>query len=145
MSRILLLPRACRLIGLLLLPPMLILAYLVLFKDFELEALDLYRRTSPPDLFRSEYENFTNELVIIGSVISLFFLGFARLKTEDEYTHRLRLDALLWAFYLYALFLVVSALFVYSDDYFLVMAVNLALPFVIYVARFYYLLYRSND
>jgi hypothetical protein len=143
MSRIILLPRRYRLIGWLLLLPSAVVTYLVIFYEYEFAFLDLYQR-SDSDFFTAGTENFTNELAYIGLILALFFIGFARLKVEDEYTQRLRLDACLWAFYLHGGLLILSTLLFYSDDFLWVMIFNLGMPFVIYVIRFYYLVYRAN-
>ena len=143
MRQLFLLPNQFRLIGLLLLAPALLLGWMVLSSDFELDFLSFRIRESQGDLsnlFSGPVENFTNELAASILLIALFFIGFARLKTEDEYTWKLRLDALIWGIYAYYLLVFLTLFTFYGENYFTVMVLNLFTPLVIYILRFYYLL-----
>ena len=142
MPHAILLPRPFRIIGLAFIFPLIILGYYVVFKDFEFAFLNLYeyKRKAP---FRGDIENFTNELTYLGVILCLFFIGFSKLRIEDEYLQKLRLDACLWAFFIHAGLLILSTFVFYSDDFLIVMIINLIMPFVIYILRFYYLVYKN--
>lgn len=143
MKQIFLLPNRCRTIGWVLLVPALVLGWMVLTSEFEFRFLEFQVR--PAESTGTSFdgggkENFTNELVGATLLLSLFFIGFARLKIEDEYTWKLRLDALQWGIYVYYLLVLITLFMFYNFDYLLVMIVNLFTPLIIFIIRFYYLL-----
>ena len=94
MPHLILLPRPFRVIGLAFIFPLIILGYFVVFKDFEFSFLDLYEYKDT-DHFRANMENFTNEFTYLGLILCLFFIGFSKLRIEDKYLQKLRLDACL--------------------------------------------------
>lgn len=76
-------------------------------------------------------------LIIIGGLLVVFSAE----KREDEFIRSLRLNALLWAFLINYLLLLLCFLFVYGMSFFLVMAFNMFTLLVIFILRFYYLLH----
>ncbi|EMR01811.1 hypothetical protein [Cesiribacter andamanensis] len=146
MKHVFLLPARLRAVGWLLLVPALVLGWEVMFSDLEFTFLDVTLREKEAEegiggLFGpAAVENFTNELAALLLLVALFFIGFARLKIEDEYTWKLRLDALLWGVYVYYILVLLTLFMFYGEDYFTVMVLNLFTPLVIYILRFYYLL-----
>jgi len=84
------------------------------------------------------------ELVITLFVLGSLFTGFSKLKTEDEYTIKLRLESLLWATYIIFAIFLFAVMFIYGMI-FLNIPIYCMLAFlVIYIARFYYVLYQSK-
>lgn len=153
-------PHYFRLIGWLLAIPGFVLGYLNVFQSYEIPGFGLKLREKD-GMFIPAFENFTNELALTLVIIGLVFIAFSRLKREDELSASLRLNALYWAilvnFVLYGVFLI---LVIYNievnnnDDNGVITRLvgnmkfviyNLFMPLVIFIARFYYLLYRSNN
>ncbi|MFA6334379.1 MAG: hypothetical protein WCX48_02340 [Bacteroidales bacterium] len=90
------------------------------------------------------YDDIHYELIVTLFVLGCVFIGFSRLKSEDEYTVNLRLESLLWAMYVnFAIFLF-SVLFIYGL-FFLEIQLYCLLAFLaIFNLRFYYMLYQSK-
>ena len=98
MDKHFLFPNRFKAIGWILMFPSFVLGIASLHYEFEFGFLDFKVRTDP-GIFGSEFENFTNEIAGILILCSLVFIGFSRLKIEDEYTMKIRLDSLLWGVY----------------------------------------------
>ncbi|WP_295668994.1 hypothetical protein [uncultured Mucilaginibacter sp.] len=98
--------------------------------------------------------NFTDELGTTCEVLGLIFIGFSRLKNEDERTSGIRLNALYWAvvsdlIFRFANFGLLSLgnwlkigfihrIAVFDD-------LEIFFPLVIFIARFYFLLYSARE
>lgn len=143
-----LLPAWLRLPGLLLLISGFIIGLPSLLWDFKFEFLDVKvpalwhdMKTEGPRLVKN---NITDEIAAVMFIAGAVMVAFARLRTEDEYLARLRLDALTWATLFNQGVLILSLLFVYGGPFFLVMCVNLFSTFIVFLARFSYLLLRQK-
>ena len=138
MKSTLLLPRSCRIIGLVLLPLFLTLFFKVVYGDFFFSFLEM---GSKKDDFDFGNHNLTDEVAIIGCIISLFMIAFSRQKHEDEYVSHVRLRSLQWGVYAnYAVFLVLTCA-VYGSVYLYVIYYNVATILVLFIAIFNYNLY----
>jgi hypothetical protein len=156
----LLMPHGFKLLGWLLALPGFVLGYLVAYKAYEIPGFGLKLRESS-SLFLPAYENFTNELALILVVAGLIFIAFSKQKIEDELTATIRLNALHWAILInyawYGIFIILASLntvvyiigvrawvdFMSNDLNFLMY--NLFTPLAIFIARFYYLIYKSRE
>lgn len=87
--------------------------------------------------------NITDEILGIGMICGLFIAGFSKLKTEDERIALIRLESLQWGIYVNFTVMVLCIIFVYDTWFFVVMIYNMFTPLLIFVARFYWLLYVS--
>lgn len=153
-------PAFFRIIGCIMALPGFVLGYLVVYQDFEMPGLRLHIRKEST-LLLPAYENFTNELALTLVIAGLMFIAFSKVKKEDEMTGRLRLNALYWAIpvnYLwYGAFIIMSVinlglksaaiktilqLFNDRGEY---LVFNFFVPLLIFIARFYYLLYRNQS
>lgn len=153
-------PHRFRLIGWLLALPGFVLGYLVVYNDYKIPGFGMQIREQS-QLFLPAYENFTNELALTLVVGGLIFIAFSKQKIEDELTANIRLSALYWAilanYVMYAMFLITAAInnvlqlrlienaIEVIAGGFTFMTYNLFTPLVIFMARFYYLLYKRND
>ena len=119
--------------------PSLLLGVLNQYTSFNFSFLEM--ESANNKLFSST-QNLTDEIALIGILLGLVLIGFSKLKTEDEYVQKIRLDSLLWATYLNIGLIILSTLLVYNDKYFEVMIYNLfALP-LFFVIRFHLFLAR---
>ncbi|GAA4338061.1 hypothetical protein GCM10023149_47830 [Mucilaginibacter gynuensis] len=150
-------PPVFRILGILMAIPGFILGYFVVFRDYAIPGFELHLRTRGY-LDRAAFENFTNELALTLVVGGLLFIAFSKVKREDELTARIRLNALYWAiltnYLLYAAWLLlallneafkVEFLEVLTNKGFQFSLDNFFLPLAIFIARFYYLLYKSKN
>lgn len=150
----LLLPHRFNRIGWCLLLPFLVLAIAyLLFKD-EIDLSLLYFEFSKPSkgsflaggdyLFNLKNNNFTDELIAIGLMIGLLLVAFSKEKIEDEWTAKLRLDALFWGVFINALLLFLAFVLLYNNAFWVFMNVNLFTPLLIFIIRFNYLKWKEN-
>lgn len=84
-------------------------------------------------------DNLTQELTGVIFVLGIVFLGFSRMKQEDEYTLQLRYNALMWSAFASCLLLIATLLFFYGSGYFYCMILNMFSIPCIYIFRFSYL------
>ena len=89
--------------------------------------------------------NFTNEIAIIGSIIGLLLVAFSKVKVEDEYVSKIRLESLQWAIYFNFALLIIATLFVYGLAYYMVAIYNMITPLLFFVIRFHYILFFKNS
>ena len=79
---------------------------------------------------------------MVGLVLSLLFISFARLKEEDEYTINLRMKSMAWAFKVYGVIVIIATLTIYGLGWYYVMLVFVYLAFLLFIGKFYYELHK---
>lgn len=82
-----------------------------------------------------------DEILGLLLITGLFILGFSRRKVEDERIAQIRLESLQWGIYANYLVLFLCICLVYEMSFFYIMIYNMFTPLVIFVIRFYWLLY----
>jgi len=150
-------PHYFKLIGWILTIPGLIAGYFVLFRQYKIPGF------GPADIHNSmpfPLNTYTDELVLTIVVLGTLFIAFAKEKKEDELTTNIRRNALYWAIltnYLLCIILLAVALikgvFFFDPRHFLetygyeiiISQYNLFTPLIIFVLRYYYLLYIKAD
>jgi len=88
--------------------------------------------------------NFTDEIATIGSIVGLLLIAFSKVKYEDEYVSKLRLESLQWAVYVNFFLLIMSTILIHGMSYYSVIVYNMFTPLIIFIIRFYYLLFLKN-
>ena len=83
-------------------------------------------------------DDWTDEICIVGMILSLLFITFARLKQEDEYTINLRMKSMAWAVKGYGLIIMMTTLFVYGTNWLYIMLLSIYLVFFLFIIKFYY-------
>lgn len=142
MKKIPLLPHKLRKLGYVLVLPFLALGIAYMGWDFTIAQLEYH-----PDktgVFYMGNNNYTDELVTVGLILSLILIGFSKEKVEDEAIQFFRLEALQWAVYANYAVLVIAVLFCYGGLFFTVMTVNLFTVLIIFIARYRYVLFQYN-
>ncbi|MGC4231427.1 MAG: hypothetical protein QM594_00305 [Niabella sp.] len=77
-------------------------------------------------------------------LIGLMFIAFSKIKQEDEYSYAVRLNSWLWAIWVNCILLVFSFFFFYGLSFFAIVVCNLYSLLIIFILRFYYLLYKNS-
>ncbi|MBK8954598.1 MAG: hypothetical protein IPM34_03450 [Saprospiraceae bacterium] len=90
-------------------------------------------------------DNLTLEFIGVFFVLGILFLGFSRMKQEDEYTLQMRYNALMWAALASCILLIFTMLFFYGSGYFYCMIFNMFSIPCIYILRFSYLYHQSQN
>ncbi len=84
-----------------------------------------------------------NNYIVIGLWLGVILVGCSRERVEDEMIGRIRLNALLAAFYFQALFIVVATLVCNSFDYLDIMIYNLVSYPLIFIVAYCWMLWRT--
>jgi hypothetical protein len=84
--------------------------------------------------------NLTAVLFLIGGLM----IVFSKEKIEDELINTIRLNALQWAVFTNYICLLFAVLFVYGTPFFTIMVWNMFTVIIIYIPRFYYLLWKLS-
>ncbi len=151
-------PHRYKLIGWLLAIPSIILGLFVLFNDlsFDFLTVQLPFKYFFSDTFMSgtgkihttdevSVLNLTDEIATIGSIIGLLLIAFSKVKVEDEYVSKIRLESLQWAIYFNFALLILATLFIHGMLYFQVTIFNMFTPLIFFIVRFYYILFIKNS
>lgn len=130
MNKILLLPHAFKRIGWVLFIPTALLGALMFFDGF-----NGFPSFLLPDSFAPtrDFSRLWNNIVIIGVLLGVLFIGCSRERIEDELIARIRLNALLAALYVTAGISILSALVLYDLNYLTFMIFNLFLLPVLFL------------
>lgn len=151
-------PHRYRLMGWIIAIPSIILGLFVLFNDFSFDFLtvqlpfkyyfsDTFVQGTSKASITDEVSvlNFTDEIATIGSIIGLVLIAFSKIKVEDEYVSKIRLESLQWAVYFNFVMLILATLFVHGMAYFQVIIFNMFTPLVFFIVRFYYIIFVKNN
>ena len=130
MNKMLLLPHSFKRIGWVLFIPTLLLGVLMYFDGF-----NGFPSFLLPDSFAParDFSRLWNNIVIIGVLLGVLFIGCSRERIEDELIARIRLNALLAALYVTVGVSVLSALVLYDFAYINFMIFNLCLLPVLFL------------
>ncbi|MEI6436239.1 MAG: hypothetical protein WCP32_15500 [Bacteroidota bacterium] len=79
-------------------------------------------------------------LLIVGSL----FVAFSRLKVEDEYIMKIRLESLVWATCVNFILLIGAIIAIWGTDFLVVMEYNMVTTLILFVIRFHYVLFLSR-
>ena len=143
-----LLPRNFRFLGILFFIIGLILGIARFKYGFKPDALDLdtfavyssYLETKFMQVVRN---NFGEEIAGILMVVGLFLMAFAREKTENELTSRLRLKSFFIAAYINFAFLLAAFLFTFGMAFVYMLMLNMGMGLLVYTGAFRFLLYLN--
>ena len=95
--------------------------------------------------FKIIEKNIGSEVVVLLLIIGGLIISFSKEKLEDEFISKLRLESMIWSFFINYLILLFSLLFFYGDTFLYVMALNILTPLLIFIARFNFLKYKSRS
>jgi hypothetical protein len=85
-----------------------------------------------------------NDILQVGIILGLLFIGFSKEKIEDEQLSQLRLDSLQWAIYVnYGLF-ILCIVFLYDWNFLSVLILNIITPLLFFIIRFRLKIYLIN-
>lgn len=151
-----LLPNNYKRIGWWLFYPAIVLASFVFFGGYEPDWLDV----KVPSLFHDDFflgsseddpgfkivnlakNNIANEITGVLLLVSCMLIVFAREKDEDEMIMKLRLESLLWAALVNGLLTLFCLIFTYDFTFYFVMVFNLYWLFLLFIARFQWVLWK---
>lgn len=141
MSNKLLLPSYYKVIGWISLLVFAALGAAVIFKEFKIPGFQLYTNNNQGLLDFNDY-NLTNELALIGTILSLLSIAFSKEKNEDEYISYLRLKSWQWSVLISYLILIVISLCFYGTTFFGVIFYNIFTILIVFIIKFQFSLYQ---
>jgi hypothetical protein len=94
--------------------------------------------------FKIISDDFQYELITLLLITGGMFIGFSKLKTEDEFSLKLRFESLLWATYVTFAFFLFSIIFIYGFAFLSIALYMLVIFLVIFTLRFYFVLYKAK-
>ena len=145
-------PRHFKNIGWLLFVPALIAAVILPFTDHQLES-DLQANVFAfiddnllgPTVYFSVIENaVVDEILLSMLIIGGLFIGFSRLRNEDEMSGQLRYESLVWAAYVNFAVMLFATLFIYGGYYFQALIANVFTLLFFFIIRFHLMLYKAK-
>jgi hypothetical protein len=147
-----LLPHKLKIIGWFLFLPSLITGIVLIIGDFESpidSKINFFAICYNETFGKTKYFGITRIDLIPNLTAVLFLLGglmiiFSKEKIEDEYIYTIRLNALQWAVFTNYLCLLLAVIFVYGTPFFNIMVYNMFTVILIYIPRFYYLLWKIS-
>lgn len=92
------------------------------------------------DLF-DENSDFAGELLMTLTAIGFFFVAFSRERTDDEWIMKVRLESLLWGFYIHLIGFVLAAWLSYGLGFYLVLSWNMLTAPLVFLVRFHWIVY----
>lgn len=85
-----------------------------------------------------------DELILFGLIIGGVFVGFSKLKNEDEYISKIRYESLVWATYFNYGLILFFTLFIYGIPYLNILFYNMFTLLLFFIIRFHYMIYKLN-
>lgn len=126
---------------------LLFLVYSVLglyFYDFYVIGFPVFALIDDGKWFTYSPQDIGDEIAVLGMVLSLLFISFAREKEEDEYIARIRGNSLVWAVLVNYIILITVTWLIYGGLYFQVMIYNMFTVLILFVIKFNLALYKMK-
>jgi len=147
-----LIPYKLKIIGWFLFLPSLITGIILIIGDFESpidSKINFFAICYNETFGKTKYFGITTIDLIPNLTAVLFLIGgliiiFSKEKIEDEFINSIRLNALQWAVFTNYLCLLLAIVFVYGIPFFNIMVYNMFTVILIYIPRFYYLLWKIS-
>lgn len=101
---------------------------------------------NPPisKFFYIQRANLEPDIIGILIIIGCLFVAFSRLKVEDEFISKIRLESLVWATCVNFILLILAIVTIWGIDFLVVMEYNMVTILILFVLRFYYVLFQSR-
>jgi len=109
--------------------------------DFSFSWLTFKVREEKGMFSLSAEEDFTNELALTLTIVGLLMLAFTRERDEDERVRLIRLEAFQWSILVNFIIILIGNWALYGGNFFWLMTFNLFTPLIVFLLRFYYVLY----
>lgn len=144
-------PHSWRLPAIVLLIPSSLAAAWLLFSNYEpawfnwnLFVMHSDQVFESPTRFGFIQDNVGLELFGTVVMISLIIIGFSADRIEDEFTLRLRYEALTWATFVNYVVVILSIWLIYGLSFLYVLIFNLFFIMILFIMRYRYLIYRAG-
>lgn len=92
--------------------------------------------------FHTIKNSFADEVLTISTIVGAIFIGFSKLKIEDEYTTKIRYESLVWATYFNYILILLFTIFIFGISYLNVLTYNMFTFLIFFILRFHFRLYQ---
>jgi hypothetical protein len=104
----------------------------------------LWKNPASSKFFQLHQTDIQPDIIGILFIIGCLFVAFSRLKVEDEYIMKIRLESLVWATLVNFVLLIIAIIAIWGTDFLVVMEYNMITILILFVMRFHYVLYLSK-
>jgi hypothetical protein len=104
----------------------------------------LWQKPPSSKFFQLHETDIQPDIIGIFLIIGSLFVAFSRLKVEDEYIMKIRLESLVWATCVNYILLLIAIIAIWGTDFLVVMEYNMVTTLILFVIRFHYVLYLSK-
>jgi hypothetical protein len=95
--------------------------------------------------FLNSIENsIIDELLTVEMIVGGIFIGFSKMKVEDEMISKIRYESLVWATYLNYGLILLFTIFIYGTSYLNILFYNMFTLLLFFIIRFHYMIYKLN-
>ncbi len=111
-----------------------------------IKVFTIYQETigEVPGFFTIITNSISDELLTFGMILGAIFIGFSKLKEEDEMISKIRYESLVWATYFNYGLILFFTLFIYGMPYLNVLFYNMFTLLIFFIIRFQYKIYKLN-
>lgn len=99
------------------------------------------RSSNVIDFFK---DDITNEIALLGIIVSLLFIAFSREKEEDECIAKIRGESLVWAVIANTIIIIISIIFLYCLTYLYFLQFFPFILLVLFIIKFKIAMYKFN-
>ena len=104
----------------------------------------LWTKPAGSKFFRMYQTDIQPDIIGILLITGCLFVAFSRLKVEDEYIMKIRLESLVWATCVNFVLLILAIIAIWGTDFLIVMEYNMVTILILFVLRFHYVLFQSR-
>lgn len=92
-------------------------------------------------ILEGQSNDLAGEILMTLTAIGFFFVAFSRERTDDEWIMKVRLESLLWAFYVHLGAFFLSVWLSYSLAFYVFLSWNMLTAPLVFLARFHWIVY----
>ena len=104
----------------------------------------LWQKPATSKFFQWHQTDIQPDIIGILFIVGCLFVAFSRLKVEDEYIMKIRLESLVWATCVNFILLILAIIAIWGIDFLVVMEYNMVTILILFVIRFQYVLFQSK-
>ena len=104
----------------------------------------LFKHEATSRFFQWHETDIQPDIIGILAIVGCLFVAFARLKVEDEYIAKIRLESLVWATCVNFILLIIAIIAIWGTDFLAVMEYNMITTLILFVIRFHFVLFLSR-
>ena len=105
---------------------------------------NLFKNPASSKFFQWHQTDIQPDVIGILLIIGCLLVAFSRLKVEDEYIAKIRLESLVWSTCVNFILLIIAIIAIWGVDFIMVMEYNMVTILILFVLRFHWVLFLSK-